>query len=261
VKRRWIPWVAGAGAAAAGLVGAVAVARAATRPDCSVASVGEGVLEGVPYLERMRGDAAQGDRVPMVVLLHAKDGTPGGYASGMGGIGPARLVLPQGGYDSPQGGYRWFPKGLLATLDDGVTPAEIDEWVRAADRLERFVRAMAACRPTAGKPILTGSSQGGEAALVVSTLHRRSIAGVVAVNADMPAALWDGKMAPTVMLHGTGDTTVPFAQAQENAAYAAERGAQIRFVPYPSPGHELTAAQTKAWRAEVAAFVQQQSTR
>lgn len=258
-SRRWIPWIAGAGAAAAGLVGGAAVVRAATRPDCSGATDEGGTVEGVPYLERMRGGAASSDRVPMVVILHPRDATPQGYASGMSGIGPARLVIPQGGYDSPFGGYMWFPKGILATLEGGFTEAELREWTDAAARLERFMTALAQCRPTAGLPIVTGSSMGAEMALVMATIHRRRVGGAVAVNGDMPEGLWSRKMAPTVMIHGTGDTTVPFAQAQEHATWAAENGAPIRFEPFTSSGHNLTPAMTAAWRARVGDFVAQQS--
>jgi predicted esterase len=258
--RRWIPWIAGAGAAAAGLLGGTAIVRAATR-DCSGATDEGGTVEGVPYLERMRGGAASADRVPMVVLLHPRDATPAGYASGLNGIGRARLVVPQGGYDSPYGGYLWFPKGLLSTLGDGFDSVELRQWKDAQDRLERFVTALARCRPTAGEPIVTGSSQGAEMSLVMATLARRRIGGAVAVNGDMPTELWGGRMAPTVMLHGTGDTTVPFATAQQHATDAIARGAPLRFESFPSSGHTLTNAQTQAWRDEVEAFVTQQASR
>jgi len=257
--RRWIPWIAGAGAAAAGLVGGAAAVRAATR-DCGGATDEGGNVEGVPYLERMRGGAASGDRVPMVVVLHPRDATPAGYASGMNGIGRARLIVPQGAYDSPLGGYLWMPKGLKATVANGLDAAERRQWEDAHARLERFVRTLARCRPTAGEPIVTGSSQGAEMALVMATMSRRHVGGAVAVNGDMPAELW-GRMAPTVMLNGTGDTTVLFATAQQHANDAIARGQPLRFESFPSSGHNLTNAQVQAWRDEVEAMVAQQAAR
>ncbi len=259
MRRRWVPWAVG-GAAAVGVTAATyGLARAALRPDCSGATDDGGEVEGVRYLERMRGDAGSGERVPMVVVLHAKDGTPAGYAGGMGGIGRARLILPEGGYATS--GFRWFSTGLLATLEDGFSPAELREWKEAGDRLARFVKAIARCRPTSGDPIVTGASQGGEMALVMAAQHRRDIAGVVVVNGDMPEALWHRRMAPTVMIHGTGDTTVPFAIAQEHAQQAADAGAPIRFDSFSSPGHEITNAMGKAWREAVGEFVTQQAAR
>lgn len=256
--RRWVPWVAGAGAAAVGL-GAAGLAYAFSGPDCSGVGEDGGTLEGVPYLERMRGGADPSEVVPMVVLLHARDATPEGYASGMNGIGRARLIVPQGGVESPIRGYMWFPEGLKATLADGFSNAEAHAWAQHAERLARFVKAIARCRPTAGKPIVTGASSGGEMALVMATQHRRLVGGAVAVNGDMPPGLWRNSMAPTVMINGTGDTTVPFATAQQNAASAAERGAPVSFEAFTSSGHDLTGAQTKAWRDRVEAFVAQQA--
>ncbi len=257
--RAWVPWAVG-GAAVVGVTAATyGIARAALRPDCSSAGDEGGEIEGVRYLERMRGDAAPGERVPMVVVLHAKDGTPEGYASGMSGIGRARLILPEGGY--PTSGFRWFPEGLLATLDGGFSPTELRTWKEAGDRLARFVKAIARCRPTAGSPIVTGSSQGGEMALVMAAQHRGEIAGTVVVNGDMPAALWHRRMAPTIMIHGTGDTTVPFASAQEHALRVIDEGAPIRFEDFASPGHEITSAMGKAWREAVGEFVAQQGLR
>ncbi len=63
------------------------------------------------------------------------------------------------------------------------------------------------------------------------------------------------------MIHGTGDTTVPFATAQEHAQRVIDEGAPIRFDPYPSPGHEITSAMGKAWREAVGEFVAQQAAR
>jgi len=255
----WVPWAVGSAVVVGVTAATYGIARAALRPNCSGAMYEGGEVAGVRYLERMRGDAEPDERVPMVVVLHSKDGTPAGYAAGMSGIGRARLILPEGGY--PNGGFRWFPEGLLATLADGFSTAELRAWKDAGDRLARFVKAIARCRPTAGEPIVTGASQGGEMALVMAAQHRGDIAGAVVVNGDMPQALWHRRMAPTVMIHGTGDTTVPFAQAQENATRAADDGAPIRFDDYPSPSHEITPTMGKAWREAVGDFVTQQAAR
>lgn len=227
------------------LVG-LGIARAARRPDCSTALPEGGELEGVRYLERLRGGAGADEAVPMVVVLHSLGGRPEGYAGGMGGIGKARLILPEGEYDSGSG-KSWFGKGLHKVVDDGNTPEDLQIWRDAGDRLSRFLSAVTRCRPTAGKPIVTGASQGGEMSLLMATEHRRQIHGAVVVNGDMPAPLWSGRMAPTVMLHGTGDTTVPFEWAQEHANWAIDNGAPLSFKSFSSPGHEVTSAESKAW--------------
>ena len=254
--RDYTPWLVGAGVVAAGTLAGAAIVRAATKADCSSVGADGGTAAGVPYLERMRGGASPDERVPMVVMLHSMDGSPKGYAGGLGGIGRARLILPQGGIDSG-GGYRWLPTTLGGTLKDGFSNEEFETWLDALERLETFVDAIADCRPTVGKPIITGSSQGAIMTLLMATARRGKIHGAVAVNGDLPDAFWNGKMTPTIMINGTGDTNFPFAQAQEHAQIAIDEGAPLRLDSYSSSTHEVTPAMGKAWGQAVGDFVAQ----
>jgi phospholipase/carboxylesterase len=249
------PWAVVPAALAGGTaVGVGIVQLVSGRARCVSATSTGGVIEGVRYLERIRGDAESEDELPMVLVLHSLGGRPEGYAGGMGGIGRARLILPEGEYVSGTG-KSWFGKGLHQVVDGGNTDADVNVWRDAGDRLARFIDAITRCRPTVGKPIATGSSQGAEAALVLANDHRHKIHGAVAVNGDMPEPLWRSRMAPTVMINGIGDKTVPFAWAQEHAMTAINDGAPLSFTPFPSTGHDVTAAMGKAWIASVRAMV------
>jgi len=251
------PWVIG-GVVVGGVVLGLGFSKVASARsdfvDCSGAGENGGVVAGVRYLERMRGGAGPNDRVPMVVLFHALGASPEGYAAGLSGIGPARLILPEGGI-AGGGGHMWFPAGIKSTLADGFDASEAAAWRSAGDRVANFIRAISHCRPTRGKPIVTGSSQGGEMTLLQASSHRGLVSGAVALNADLPQAFWNARMAPTAMLNGTGDTTVPFEWAQAYADEMRRRGAALSFQSYPSPGQDLTAAQTHAWRQTVANLV------
>ncbi len=55
--------------------------------------------------------------------------------------------------------------------------------------------------------------------------------------------------------------TVPFATAKQHADMAITAGAPLRFEAFPSSGHNLTGAQTSAWRNRVEDFVAQQASR
>lgn len=252
------PWVLVPGVVVGSIalgLGAVTLASGAgLSVDCSGAGTTGGVIAGVRYLERMRGDAASTDSVPMVVLFHALGGSPEGYAAGMSGIGPARLILPEGGIVGG-GGHMWFPEGIKGTLSDGFDPTEHAAWRAAGDRMARFLDTISRCRPTRGRPIVTGSSQGGEITLLLASAHRGSVSSAVALNSTLPEAFWNPRMAPTALLSGTGDTTVPYAWQQAYAEDMRRRGAPLTFQSYPSPGHDLTGAQTKAWRETVASLV------
>ncbi len=251
------PWVVG-GVVVGGVALGLGISRIASAQsvfvDCSGVGEHGGVVAGVRYLERMRGGAAPGDRVPMVVLFHALGASPEGYASGLSSIGRARLILPEGGIVGG-GGHMWFPEGIKGTLSDGFDPTEQAAWQGAGDRIANFIRAVSSCRPTLGRPIVTGSSQGGEMTLLQASSHAGLVSGAVALNADLPQAFWNRRMAPTAMLNGTGDTTVPYDWAKAYADEMVRKGAPLTFRSYPSQGHDLTNAQTHDWRQTVAAMV------
>jgi len=251
-------WLVVPAVVAAGLALGVGVVAAASRRSCPALVSEGGTIEGVRYLERMRGGASSTDAVPMVILLHSLTGSPEGYASGMNGIGPARLILPEGGYEVGSGS-SWFPRGIKTTVQDGNDPAEMEAWRVAGERMARFVDTISHCRPTVGKPVVTGSSQGGEMALLLANEYRRMVAGSVVVNADLPEPLWTRRMAQTIWLHGTGDTTVPYELAKAHADDALDRGQPVTFESFQSPGHELTGALQSAWIAAVRDMVEQVS--
>lgn len=260
VREWWAsPKFIGAAVALGGLAVGTGVARAMSKPACPVGlGLDGGVLYGVRYLERMRGGAAPDEEVPMVVLMHTLTGRPEGYAGGMNGIGRARLILPEGEY-TVGSGRSWFPRGIKATVNAGNKPEEMAAWRAAGERMARFIETIAHCRPTVGKPVVTGSSQGGEMAILLANGHRKLVSGAVTANSDLPSPLWTDKMAPIAMLNGTGDTTVPYEWARAHAQQAAARGQPVTFESFPSSGHDLTSAQTKAWIGAVRAMVGQVS--
>jgi phospholipase/carboxylesterase len=251
MKRWWrSPWFIGPTVVGVTTLATIGIVRAATRiPDCTQVGSGGGTIAGVRYLERMRGGADPNENLPMVILLHSLSGTPEGFSGMLGGIGKARLILPEGAYEGG-GGRKWWEHGLHDIVEHQQAE-DIQEWNDASARLSEFIRQVTQCRPTIGKPILTGSSQGGEATLLVATQHRRQISSAVAVSGDMPAQFWFADMAPTLMINGRGDTTVPFAWAQAHAQAMIERGAPLEFWPFPSGGHAITSAMSNAWIAAI----------
>lgn len=249
MKQWWrSPWFVVPAVASAATIATVATVSAAMRStDCTQIGSGGGTIAGVPYLERLRGGADPNERLPMIIVLHGLGGTPDGFAGGFGGVGKARLILPQGAYQGG-GGFEWWKRGLHdITLDE--QPGDVEQWNAASARLSEFIRQVAQCRPTIGRPILTGASQGGEATLLVATQHRKQISYAVAVNGDMPPNFWYANMTPTLMMNGTGDETVPFAWAQAHAQAMIERGAPLEFRSFPSTGHAITSEMSQAWIA------------
>lgn len=246
------------GLVAAGIVTwGILRARRGTRPqipppDCSLVGVGGGQLAGFRYLERVTPGADPESALPMVVLFHSRGSRPENHA-GMfyKSLGvPVRVILPEGPNE--------LGKNRSWTTRPSRT-AEQDEW---ADELEdlgedlvRFVHNVAACRPTAGRPVVTGSSEGGHVAYLMATLYPELVSGAAAVAGYLPEPLWDAGMAPTVALHGEEDTAVPYARTEHYWRTMEAEGAPIRYRSFPDVGHAVPSSVSLAWRDALREFV------
>ncbi len=249
------PWAMGAGvviggiAAGALLAGGVRLAQrlGRARADCTEVGSGGGVINGIRYLERIRGGADPNAALPMVLVFHSKGARPEGFAAGFGGIGPARLILPEGPYATQGGGRKWWVEGIKSAVREGNMAEATAQWQHASDQIANFVDQITQCRPTLGKPIITGSSQGGEMTLLVASTEPRRVYKGVAVASYLLEPFWTSRMAPVDMLHGTGDRTVPFSWAKQYAEHMMARGAPLTFTAFSSPGHGVTSQMSRAW--------------
>ncbi len=121
-------------------------------PTGELGSTTRGEIAGVRYLEHMTGGARPDERVPMIVALHPMGGDPADFIQLFRRYRRrARLILP---YGHPSGGmYIWYD----SVRDDVAAPLV----TREADRIAAALAALVAARPTVGKPLVTGFSQGG----------------------------------------------------------------------------------------------------
>jgi predicted esterase len=174
-------------------------------------------------------------------------------------IGRARLILPEGEHESTVGsGHKWWTKGVKAAVEHDPEGAAV-EWQAASDRMAEFLRQIVQCRPTVGQPILTGSSQGGEMTLLMASTHPELARSGVAVSSYLLEPFWNRRLSPTAMLHGTGDTTVPYIWARDYADEMRRDGAPLEFFEYESPGHAVTRPMSRGWIATVRGEVEKTS--
>jgi len=213
-----------------------------------------GVLRGVRYLEQMRGGADPGDAVPMIVLFHSKGATAEGHVNMLKRSGPARLIVPEGALATRSGSGRlWWELGIKAAMEEDPAAAAA-QWRAAAARIHRFLTALVRCRPTVGKPILTGSSMGGEMAYLMGTRYMDYAYASVSVNGYLIPDLWSPHMVPTLSLHGIEDRVVPYEWDKQYVEAMQARGAPIRLESFDA-GHGLTAAMARAWGDAIASLV------
>ena len=222
--------------------------------ECEGLTSNGGVLRGVRYLEQMRGDADPDEAVPMVVLFHSKGATPEGHVNMLRRSGPSRLIVPEGALSTRSGkGSLWWELGIKKAMEEDPMGAAA-QWRAAAARMHRFLQALVRCRPTVGKPILTGSSMGGEMAYLMGTRYMDHAYASVSVNGYLIPELWSPHMVPTLALHGIDDRTVPYAWDKEYVEAMQAKGAPIRLESFDA-GHGLTPEMGRAWGDAVKSLV------
>lgn len=263
------PWIRGtiivSGGLAAGLgLGAIAYRLRygpAIFPDCDEVTPEGGVVAGVSYFEAMRGGAAPEDEVPMVVAFHSLCAPPRGILSMFKGLPPSRLIVPAGSYgcSSSESSRKWWSRGVRSAMDAENIEESTAQWRAESERMGSFLAQIQRCRPTKGKPVLTGSSMGGEMSLLLASTHPMLVDSAVVVSGYLLPEFWTTAMAPTSMIHGTGDTTVPFSWAKEYAQRLSGAGADLSFEEYATDGHSISSPMGSAWgdhlRARLAALV------
>lgn len=201
---------------------------------------------GLAYREVVLGDADPEDPLPMLVAIHGLGDHPDNFQHLLLGFSePVRLILPRGLDPVPEGGFSWFP---LRARDPDVEGLSVG--IRsAADRIAEGIRELAKTRPTLGKPVVTGFSQGGMLTFALAVHHPDVVGHAVAVGGWLPPPLLPATKAtgkgpaglpPIVALHGTADVAVPFAPTQEAVQALVERGIAAELLDYEGAGHMIS---------------------
>jgi phospholipase/carboxylesterase len=196
------------------------------------------------YVEVMTGGAGAEEREPLVIALHGLGDRPESFVRVFDGFAtPARVVAPHSATAYYEG-YSWFP---FRKDDPDFSAPGI---ASAAEQLARFAAGIAKKRPTAGRPIVTGFSQGGALSFALAARHPESLGAAFPLSGWFPAALWPAekprKAPPIVAFHGTSDALVPITRMRPGAARLAELGFSVDVRELDGVGHAIPAAERKA---------------
>lgn len=195
---------------------------------------------GLAYREVILGGADPEDPLPMIVAIHGLGDHPDNFQHLLDGFPePVRVILPRGLDPVPEGGFSWFP---LRARNPDVDALSLG--IRqAADRIAEGVRVLAKSRPTLGKPVVTGFSQGGMLTFTLAVQHPDVVGHAVVVGGWLPPPLLPaarGEFPPIVALHGTADAAVPFPPTQAAVEALVERGITTELLTYDGAGHMIT---------------------
>ena len=218
---------------------------------------------GVEYLELRTADADADAELPMIVAIHGLGDRPEHFAELVRALPfPARVILPRA-LDDHEGGYSWFP--LRARTDDleglaqGIT--------LASDKIAGLLAALTEARPTVGKPIVTGFSQGGMLSFALAAAHPEQIAEAVPIGGWLPPPLWPKEQAPkdtsknppVIALHGDADKALFIDNTRASVAHQRALGYDVTLVEYPEVGHQITAAMREQLYAALATAAARQA--
>jgi phospholipase/carboxylesterase len=207
-----------------------------TRP-----SILEGIAADVHYVELLTQGAPSNARLPMIVAIHGLGDEPRSFAEVVRDLPiPARVILPRALDPYEGGGYWWFsvrardndPEGLARGID------------HAAEKVAAALRELVRKRPTIGKPIVTGFSQGGMVTFALAVHHPDVVGAAFPVGGLLPPQLLPQAPGaggpPIVALHGDADFAVPYETAQKTIDHLEKLGIDAKLRAYEGIGHQIT---------------------
>lgn len=191
------------------------------------------------WMEQVLG-ADEDAELPMVVMIHGLGDRPESMLGLMSGLpGPVRVIAPAGPTPWGRGGHAWFTHRAR----DGATEALVDEMRSQADAFAAQLEAVVASRPTAGKPVIAGFSQGGMLSFAVAAHHPEVVARAVPVAGWLPPALVPAQApagaVPIVALHGEADPVLPLAPTQASVAGLKAAGFDVTLQTFPGVEHRI----------------------
>jgi phospholipase/carboxylesterase len=208
----------------------------------------------LPYVEIVTGGAAPDAELPLILALHGRGDTADGFAHLWTTLpAPARVAILRAPH--PWGpGQAWF-LGARAHVEN--RPAIAVELLALADRVAATADAIRAARPTRGRPVVMGFSQGGMLAWAVAVEHPGTFAAAFPVAGFLfPEMLDRVRVDPRalpriVAFHGDADPLVSVEEDRRGARLLETRGARIDLRVYPGVQHELPPAMRQELFAEM----------
>lgn len=190
------------------------------------------------YLELTTGGAGRYSSLPLIVAIHGRSSSPSEFADAFKSLTvPARIILPRAP-DRFESGGSWYP------LNDVLRRPVVIRARTAA--IAALIEATMRTRPTVGRPVVTGFSQGGVMSFSLAATYPDRIAAAFPIAATQYA----GMGRPAVSLrppifhafHGLEDPVMPIAGARNMVAAMQASGSSSTLTDYESTGHELSPA-------------------
>jgi len=207
-------------------------------------------VSGFEVLEVILGDPEDDEAVPLIVALHGRGGQAVWPQPVLLGLPVSVRVAVIRGPIASGGGFGWFDLHYGSASDEQM----VEAIGTVTDRLAVAVNALIARRPTSGKAIVYGFSQGGALAFGLAVRHGNIVGAAFPCAAWFPSELVPVPMtapaAPIHALHSRDDSVIPVG-----AARGAVEGLRVSRVSaelheFDGAGHMMSAemdAQLHEW--------------
>lgn len=212
---------------------------------------------GLDYMEVVVGDVDVNDPLPLILGLHGLGDRPHVPDEARLGEGLAyRIVMPRAPERWGATGYTWLPVRVRDGKIDVLSESLADE----AQQLAAFLEAVQAERPTIGRPVVTGGSQGGMLTFALAVRHPAAVAGAVPVMGWLPPplvpdAVQDAEAYPPIYaVHGEADRIIPVGPTERSVDALRSLGLDVRLETFEGVGHHMSDpmdVQVRSWLGEM----------
>lgn len=205
--------------------------------------VREHMVLGYRVTEVVLGRAEIDDELPLVVQFHGRADKPWIPQGDHANTEPTRMMLPWAPEKLGEG-FTWFP---LSITERDKDPKVLGHYIRErADEFAKVLEVFQTRRPTEGRALVSGFSQGGMMSFALALRHPDRIDGAFPCAGWLPDHLVtesvDPKRAsypPIRALHGRGDPIVPVEPTITLVDGLRERGLDITLEVFEWDEHSM----------------------
>lgn len=197
---------------------------------------------GLQYEELLTAGAMADEPLPLVIAIHGLGDRPESFARLFRDLPvKARVIVPRAPIPWGAGG-SWF--------EPADTPKARRDLDDAARRLSALAATLPKEKPTVGRPIVTGFSQGGILSFLLAVREPEVFSAAFPVGGRLPKDLVPVGPAPKggVVIrafHGAADRRIPVGPTRDLVALLKERGWDATIQTYEGVGHQISAALRK----------------
>jgi phospholipase/carboxylesterase len=142
-------------------------------------------------------------------------------------------------------GFAWFSMHEVGSDIDAPAIAAM------ADAITAFATDLAKHRPTLGKPIVTGFSQGGALSFTIAARHPDAIAAALPMSGWLPKTLTPttapAAPPPVFAFHGTADDRVAIDEGRSATARLVALKFPVTFREFDGVAHAIPPTVRAAW--------------